>query len=145
MVIVDHLHFFSRSVENQTSEISKIAKDFKDAAVEFELPLIMLCHLAQADTKKRPTLQMIKNSSSIAQDADIVISVWLDDRPDSTANETEVLRLAHRSASGTKKRAILYNDGMKLVENKPAIPGVAININQTSEGGNEPDIDIGSW
>lgn len=145
MVIVDHLHFFSRSVENQTSEISKIAKDFKDAAVEFELPLIMLCHLAQADTKKRPTLQMIKNSSSIAQDADIVLSVWLDDRPDSTADETEVLRLAHRSAEGTKKRTTLYNDGMKLVETPPPKPGLAININQVLGEKDAQDLDNLSW
>lgn len=119
LVIVDHLHFFSRSVENQTNEISKIAKDFKDAAVEFELPLLMLCHVQQADTKKYPTLQMIKNSSSIAQDADIVIAVWMDDRPQATTNETRVLRLAHRSASNAKREIVLYNDGMRLVETDP--------------------------
>lgn len=120
LVIVDHLHFFSRSIDNQTSEISKMAKDFKDAAVEMEIPLIMLCHLAQADTKKKPTLQMIKNSSSIAQDADIVIGVWIDDRPDADDNETQVLRLAHRSAGNSTKKIVLYNDGMNLTEIKPA-------------------------
>ena len=143
LVIVDHLHFFSRSVDNQTSEISKIAKDFKDAAVEFELPLIMLCHLQQADTKKKPTLQMIKNSSSIAQDADIVIAVWMDDRPDSPGDETQVLRLAHRSAGGTKKRHFLYNDGMKLSETKPSVPDHSYDPNRIIEGGSDgPDIDL---
>lgn len=120
MVIIDHLHFFSRSIDNQTNEISKMAKDFKDAAVEMEIPLIMLCHLQQADTKKKPTLQMIKNSSSIAQDADMVIGVWLDDRPDADDNETQILRLAHRSAGGSTKKIVLYNDGMNLKEIKPA-------------------------
>ena len=142
LVIVDHLHFFSRSVDNQTSEISKIAKDFKDAAVEFELPLIMLCHLQQADTKKKPTLQMIKNSSSIAQDADIVIAVWMDDRPDSPGDETQVLRLAHRSAGGTKKRHYLYNDGMKLSETAP-VKDMGYDPNRIIEGGSDgPDIDL---
>lgn len=142
LVIVDHLHFFSRSVDNQTSEISKIAKDFKDAAVEFELPLIMLCHLQQADTKKKPTLQMIKNSSSIAQDADIVIAVWMDDRPDSPGDETQVLRLAHRSAGGTKKRHYLYNDGMKLSETAP-VKDHGYDPNRIIEGGSDgPDIDL---
>lgn len=149
LVIVDHLHFFSRSVENQTNEISKISKDFKDAAVELELPLIMLCHVQQADTKKRPTLQMIKNSSSIAQDADIVVGVWMDDRPSSDGTVTEVMRLAHRSAGGTKKFATLYNDGLRLTETAPvnnrAVDGVPIyDPNQTTEGGSRDD-NIGDW
>lgn len=142
LVIVDHLHFFSRSVENQTNEISKIAKDFKDAAVEYELPLLMLCHLQQADTKKYPTLQMIKNSSSIAQDADIVISVWIDDRPQSNSNETRVLRLAHRSASNSRREVTLYNDGMKLLETDPGSAPV-YNPDALIEGGGS--LDLGKW
>lgn len=139
LVIVDHLHFFSRSVDNQTSEISKIAKDFKDAAVDLELPLIMLCHVQQADTKKKPTLQMIKNSSSIAQDADIVLSIWMDDRPDGDSTESQIFRLAHRSASGTKKRAYVYNDGMSLTETKPMAPDHSYDPNRTIEGGVEDE------
>ena len=145
LVIVDHLHFFSRSIDQQTNEISKIAKDFKDAAVELEIPLIMLCHLQQADTKKKPTLQMIKNSSSIAQDADIVVAVWIDDRPDSPADETQILRLAHRSASGTKKKTIVYNDGMNLTETNPNATKPRYNPDRITEGGarlEEDDIDF---
>ena len=143
LVIVDHLHFFSRSVENQTNEISKIAKEFKDAAVEYELPLLMLCHVQQADTSKYPTLQMIKNSSSIAQDADIVIAVWMDDKPTSDGKETKVLRLAHRSASNSKREILLYNDGMKLKETAPdTIP--AYDPNRIL-GEKDEDINIGAW
>lgn len=143
LVIVDHLHFFSRSVENQTNEISKIAKDFKDAAVAYELPLLMLCHVQQADTKKTPTLQMIKNSSSIAQDADIVLTVWMDDRPTADGKVTEVSRLAHRSASNTKRQCVLYNDGMRLTETAPTdIP----NYNPNAILGEKDDnVDLGSW
>lgn len=116
LVIVDHLHFFNRSVDNATNEISKITKEFKDAAVEFDLPLLMLCHVQQGDTKKAPTLQMLKNSSSIAQDADVVLTVWMDDRPGGDNSYTDVIRLAHRSASSSKRKAKLYNNGMKLAE-----------------------------
>lgn len=119
MVIVDHLHFFSRSVDNQTNEISKITKDFKDAAIDFELPLLMLAHVQQGDTRKVPSLQMLKNSSSIAQDADVVITVWLDDRPNGDNSYTDVIRLAHRSANRSIRKVKLYNDGMKMTENAP--------------------------
>lgn len=120
MVIIDHLHFFSRSVDNQTNELSKITKEFKEAAVQLDLPVLLLCHIQQGDTARRPTLQMLKGSSSIAQDADIVITVWRDDKPNATDPHTmEVLRLAHRSAERAITRIYLYGDGIRLLEEKP--------------------------
>lgn len=121
MVIIDHLHFFSRSTDNQTNEISKITKEFKEAAVQLELPLLLLCHIQQGDTSRRPTLQMLKGSSSIAQDADVVLTVWRDDRPNATDPfRTEVIRLAHRSAERAITRTELFGDGMRLLEKRPA-------------------------
>jgi len=120
MVIIDHLHFFSRSTDNQTNEISKITKEFKEAAVQLELPLLLLCHIQQGDTSRRPTLQMLKGSSSIAQDADVVMTVWRDDRPNAPDPfKTEVIRLAHRSAERAVTRVVLYGDGMRLLEHRP--------------------------
>jgi replicative DNA helicase len=143
LVIVDHLHFFSRSVDNQTNEISKITKEFKEAAVQYDIPLLLLCHVQQGDTRKRPTLQMLKNSSSIAQDADIVITVWMDDRPDGDKTETEVLRLAHRSATKHNSRVTMYNDGMRLVEQRPA-KSMDYNPNQIL-GEKDDDFDNFPW
>lgn len=117
MVIIDHLHFFSRSVENQVNELSKITKEFKEAAVQLDLPVILLCHIQQGDTKKLPTLQSLKGSSSIAQDADLVLAVWRDDRP--AAKDpftTTVVRLAHRSAERAITRIELFADGIRLKE-----------------------------
>ena len=144
LVIVDHLHFFSRSVDNQTNEISKISKEFKEAAVTYEVPLLMLCHVQQGNTKKRPTLQMIKNSSSIAQDADIVVAVWTDDNPDGDNSMTEVIRLAHRSATKNKRKLFLYNDGMKLSEQSPD-SRLDYDPNRLTEGGSSDDTNLGSW
>jgi len=120
MVIIDHLHFFGRSVDNQVNEISKITKEFKEAAVQLELPVLLLCHIQQGDTSKRPTLQMLKGSSSIAQDADIVITVWRDDRPNAPdPHTTEVIRLAHRSAERAITKVYLYAEGIRLLEERP--------------------------
>lgn len=120
MVIVDHLHFFSRSTDNQTNEISKITKEFKEAAVQYELPLLLLCHIKQGDTTKRPTLESLKGSSSIAQDADIILTVWRDDRPTATDPfKTEVLRLAHRSAERAITHIELFGEGIRLLEERP--------------------------
>lgn len=120
LVIVDHLHFFSRSIDNMTAEISRITKEFKEAAVQYELPLMLLCHINKGDTRKKPTLEMLKNSSSIAQDADIVVAVFRDDRPTATDPfKTSLYRLAHRSAERAITHVELYGDGMKLLSERP--------------------------
>lgn len=117
LVIIDHLHFFSRSLDNEANQLSIITKEFKEAAVEYELPLIMLCHVSQGNTKTVPTLQSIKGSSSIAQDADIVLTVWRDDRPNApNPDDTKIVRLAHRSASSAHRTAVLFSDGMRMSE-----------------------------
>lgn len=120
LVIIDHLHFFSRSADNQANEISKITKEFKEAAVQLDLPVILLCHVKHGDTTKRPTLEALKGSSSIAQDADIVLAVWRDDRPNATDPfKTEVMRLAHRSAERAITHIEMFGEGIRLLEERP--------------------------
>lgn len=145
LVIVDHLHYFSRSVDNQTNEISKITKDFKEAAVQYEVPLLLLCHVQQADTKKFPTIQMLKNSSSIAQDSDLVLAIWLDDRPNAPMpDERKIIRLVHRSSSQNNRMAALYSDGFKLTETPTAPPKYDYDPNVQLGEKNE-DIDLEGW
>ena len=54
LVVIDHLHYFSRSVENATQEVSKIVKEFKSAAVQYEVPIILICHVRKMAPKKTP-------------------------------------------------------------------------------------------
>lgn len=120
MVVIDHLHFFSRSMDNQVNEISKITKEFKEAAVQLELPVLLLCHVSQADTAKVPKVKDLKGSSSIAQDADMVITVWRDDRPNAQdPHTTKVVRLIARSAERAVTSITLYADGIRLLEERP--------------------------
>lgn len=120
MVVIDHLHFFSRSEDNQANQISKITKEFKEAAVNLELPVMLLAHVSQGDTSKVPKVKDLKGSSAIAQDADMVITVWRDDRPNAPdPHTTKVVRLIARSAQRAVTQIYLYADGIRLLENKP--------------------------
>lgn len=120
LVVIDHLHYFSRSVENATQEVSKIVKEFKSAAVTYELPIILICHVRKMAPKKHPTIEDLRDSSLIAQDADMVLIVWRDDSPSSTnPNEVEVTLWKNRNRQKKHRRDFLYADGMKLVENDP--------------------------
>lgn len=121
MVVVDHLHYFARSEDNATGQVSKMTKEFKDAAVTLEIPLLMLCHIDQSKPETvRPTLKMLKNSSSIAQDADLVLTVFRNE--DKNPGVLEIIRLKGRSNAGKNKYAEVYYSGLKLVQSKPATP-----------------------
>lgn len=78
LVIIDHLHFFLRSGENQTNEVGVITRELKKLAIEFDLPIILVAHIRKLNHKGIPTLDDLKDSSSIAQDADSVLMVWRD-------------------------------------------------------------------
>jgi len=145
LVVIDHLHYFSRSIENSTAEISKIVKEFKTAAIQNEMPIILICHVRKMDTKKRPSLQDIRDSSLIAQDSDMVVVVWRDTSIESeTVNEVEVLLLKNRNRGLHMRRKLLYSDGAKLGEDAPE-PKLEYNPNARIEGGDSGNFDYKEW
>jgi replicative DNA helicase len=125
MVVIDHLHYFSRSVENATQEVSKIVKEFKSAAVQYEMPIILICHVRKMAPKKHPTLEDLRDSSLIAQDADMVLMVWRDESPNaSNPFEVEVTLWKNRNRQKKHRRDYLYAVGMKLEEEDKNAPEV---------------------
>lgn len=120
LVVIDHLHYFSRSVENATAEIGKIMKEFKGAAVAFEIPIVLICHVRKMEPKMHPTINDLRDSSMIAQDADMVVIVWRDERPDAKEpNKVEVVLWKNRSRQKKHRRDYLWAKGMTLVEEDP--------------------------
>lgn len=122
LVIIDHLHFFSRSSENATQELSRIMKHFKESAVENNLPVILLSHVtptrimdANGKVKKvhKPSLHNFKGSSSIEQDSDMVGFVWKD--PDNP-NQIEFYMRKNRSRPLDQKPVVLIQNDWKLTE-----------------------------
>jgi replicative DNA helicase len=117
LVVIDHLHYFSRSVENATQEVSKIVKEFKQAAVMYEMPVILICHVRKMAPKKHPTLEDLRDSSLIAQDADMVLIVWRDESPNAkNPFEVEVTLWKNRNRQKKHRRDFLYAKGMRLEE-----------------------------
>jgi len=142
LVVIDHLHYFSRSIDNATAEISKIVKEFKQAAIENEMPIMLICHVRKLDVKKRPSIQDLRDSSMIAQDSDMVLMVWRDTTPDSTdGNTVEVLILKNRNRGLHARRKYLYSEGAKLTEQKP-VQKMHDDPNRLIEGGGNDDLDI---
>lgn len=128
LVVIDHLHFFSRSAENSVQELSRIMKHFKECAVENELPIILLSHVtptrimdSNGDVKKtnKPGLHNFKGSSAIEQDSDMVGFVYRNaDEP----KRVEFYMRKNRSRELNTQSTYLDQHEWKLEEDKLWIP-----------------------
>lgn len=128
LVIIDHLHFFSRSADNETRELSRIMKHFKECAVQHNLPVMLLCHITptrimdpDGNVKKtyKPSLHNFKGSSSIEQDSDMVGFVY---RHDDNPEEMEFYTRKNRSRPLNTEIAYLKQEEWKLKENELWLP-----------------------
>lgn len=127
LVVIDHLHFFSRSADNEARELSRITKHFKECAVERDLPVILLSHvtptriMAPNGTVKKeykPGLHNLKGSSSIEQDSDMVGFVYRKEGE----SEIEFYLRKNRSRPLNTDSSRLKQKGWKLIEDEIWLP-----------------------
>lgn len=85
-VFIDHLHYFAREMHDVANELGIITQEFKQAAIKYEIPIVLVSHTRKvAESKRRADLNDLRGSSYIAQDSDIVLMVSQlpDEFPDS--------------------------------------------------------------
>jgi len=88
-VMIDHLHYFSRSIQNQVAELGVLTRDIKRMAVNEKLPVILLAQPKKKSGNDEPELDDIKGASDITQDADTVIQLsrdMMDEKKDHILN-----------------------------------------------------------
>ena len=77
VAFVDRLDIMDGEVtENRVQELSKLTKGLKSIAMEFNIPVVMLCQLNRSVEKrdvKVPTLADLRDSGSIEQDSQVVL------------------------------------------------------------------------
>lgn len=87
LVIIDHLHYFTRETVNASEDLGRITKEFKKNAIRYNIPIILISHVRKLGKDEELSGESLRGSSLIAQDADIVLMV---DR-DPETNEMAVL------------------------------------------------------
>lgn len=84
IVIVDYIQLLQteKKAESRVAEVSKIARDLKCLAREFNIPVIAISQLSRAVEQrqdKRPQLSDLRESGAIEQEADIVLLLYRED------------------------------------------------------------------
>lgn len=91
IVVIDHIHFFAKGNDNQAAEIGNIAREIKLLARKYHLPIILIAHIRKTgNPSKIPSLDDIKDSSGVAQDADSVLVVWRDMESEDNVTQREL-------------------------------------------------------
>jgi replicative DNA helicase len=77
LVVIDHLHYFTREVDKLAEDLGRITKQFKKNAIRHKIPVVLISHVRKKEAIKTPELSndALRGSSLIAQDADVVLFV----------------------------------------------------------------------
>lgn len=75
LVVIDHLHYFSRDLKNTAEDLGRITQEFKKNAKRYNIPVILISHIKKLQKDEVLSGDSLRGSSLIAQDADIVLMV----------------------------------------------------------------------
>lgn len=100
VLFIDHLHYFARSMDNQAEELGLITQEFKHLAIKYNIPIVLISHTRKTDNmgkERAATMNDLRGSSFIAQDADIVLMlnrVWQNDDDSGTIVDPTGVRVS---------------------------------------------------
>jgi replicative DNA helicase len=73
LVVFDNLHMLARNLEHQNEEIGVITKEFKNLAMELEIPIILIAQPRKLQPNQIMSPWDLKGSVDIYSDADTII------------------------------------------------------------------------
>lgn len=84
LIVIDHLHYFTRELSNIAEDLGRITKELKKNAIRHNVPVILISHVRKTGKGESAGIDDLRGTSYIAQDADIVLLVGRDKDDEST-------------------------------------------------------------
>lgn len=100
LIVVDYIGLIegdNRRVDNRQNEVAKISRGLKVMAKELDVPVLALSQLSRKVEErpdKRPMLSDLRDSGSVEQDADVVISLYRDELIDEMSPDRGIIEIA---------------------------------------------------
>jgi replicative DNA helicase len=94
LVVIDYMQLIEPTERgnNREREVAEISRALKKMSLEFDIPIIVLSQLNRSASNKRPTLDTLRESGAIEQDADNVIMLHKPDESDIDPNDLSLYR-----------------------------------------------------
>jgi replicative DNA helicase len=133
LVVIDHLHYFTRELKNVAEDLGRITKEFKKNAIRHKVPVMLISHVRKTGNDNEATMEDLRGSSYMAQDADIVLMVGRkEDDPKHTYVKIEKNR--NRGYDYERNVAVLYTDKIKIMNDEPLnVPNFPITSQDLNE------------
>ena len=120
LFFIDHLHFIVPFTSDRLdTRIGKVMRDLKTIAKKNGVMIVLVAHLKKTNLQVSPTLEDLRDSSFIAQEADTVMMLWRkakrnEDGDMEITNDTLLSVQANRRTGNTGNVKLTYKDGRYL-------------------------------
>jgi len=116
VIFIDQLDFIVPfGADNHALRVGQAMRDMKAIAKKWNVVIVLICHLTKTKLDVQPTLEDLKGSSSIAQEADTVILLWREnkrvDGEIQITNNVNVSVQANRRTGSTGNIKLKYENG----------------------------------
>lgn len=116
VVIIDQLDFIiPQGSDNHSLRIGETMRNLKGLAKKWNVCIFIICHLVKTKMDTEPTLEDLRGSSSIGQEADTVILLWREMRREHKkvliTNNTNVSVQANRRHGTTGNVEMIFENG----------------------------------
>jgi replicative DNA helicase len=116
VVFIDQLDFIvPMRGDNHSLMIGQTMRDLKGIAKKWNVVIFIICHLTKARMDSQPTLEDLKGSSSIGQEADTVILLWRETKREGgqvvITDNVNVSVQANRRFGKTGNVKMVYDNG----------------------------------
>ncbi len=119
IIFIDHLHFIVPfTAERQDLAIGKAMRELKRMAKQWDIVVVLIAHLKKTKVDVAPTLEDLRDSSFVAQEADTVIMLYRETRKVKgdvvTNNNVNVSVQANRRTGKTGNVKMVFSEGKFL-------------------------------
>lgn len=117
LFFIDHLHFIVPfSSDRLDTRIGQVMRSLKGIAKSHNVTIVLVAHLKKTNMVITPTLEDLRDSSFIAQEADTVMMLWRksgknEDGEMVISNKTILSVQANRRTGSTGNVRLVFNDG----------------------------------
>lgn len=118
--VIDQLDFIVPfNGDSHALRVGQAMRDLKAVAKKWNVTIFLICHLVKTRMDEQPTLEDLKGSSSIGQEADTVILLWREMKKEAgqvvITNNVNISVQANRRTGKTGNVKMVYEDG-KFIE-----------------------------
>lgn len=116
LFFIDHLHFIVPfSSDRLDTRIGQTMRDLKSIAKRNNITIVLIAHLKKTDMQVSPTLEDLRDSSFIAQEADTVMMLWRETKREKgeivITNNATLSVQANRRTGTTGNVKLVFADG----------------------------------